>query len=87
LAGLLSGAGAFARHHHYCVGQAAIFVSPKSFMIQYGGLLALTSMTEWTSPVTSVPSMATLFFGRDVDHSGSVSRLLGSSRTIAYITK
>jgi hypothetical protein len=43
-------------------GQAAIFVSPKSVMIQRGGLLDLTSMTEWTSPVTSVPSIVNVVF-------------------------
>jgi hypothetical protein len=38
-------------------------------MIQRVGWLDLSSMTEWTSPVT-------LFFGGDADPSGSASRLL-----------
>jgi hypothetical protein len=33
-------------HRFYCVGQAAILVSPKSVMIQRVGLLDLTSLTE-----------------------------------------
>jgi hypothetical protein len=45
-------------------------------MIQRVGLLDLTSMTERTNPVTGDPSTVTVVFGRDVDHSGSASRLL-----------
>jgi hypothetical protein len=44
-------------------------------------------MTERTSPVTGDPSMVTVAFGRDVDDSGSVTRLLNrSSRTSACFT-
>jgi hypothetical protein len=57
-------------------------------MSQRLGLLDWTSMTERTSPVTGDPSMVTVAFGRDVDDSGSVSRLLNrSSRTFACFTK